>query len=170
MDINLFLSTILFPGIIFHELGHVIACLVLSVPIEKIKWCGKDGGYVIHQDSTPCKNITIALIPFIFNIFISLILARIYLLNTDQIIKIICIWFAISALFFCIPSSQDAQNVFNALKENYSKTKILQILLNIIFLPLAIVILIISFFFKIIHNSLYFRLILILIWLFLFII
>jgi hypothetical protein len=169
MDMNLFLSRILFPGIIFHELSHVVACLVLGVTIEKVKWIGKDGGYVVHQNSIPYKTIIIALIPFFFNIFISLIFARIYILNSDIIIKIISIWFAIAALFFCVPSSQDAKNVFNAIKENYSKTKFINIILNIIFIPLTIIILIISFFFKIIHNSLYFRLILIFIWLFLFI-
>ena len=168
MDLNRFLSNLLFPGIIFHELSHVIACLFMGVKIKKIKWISSEGGYVVHEDAQSYKIITIALFPAIFNLFIALVCARIYIFNLDLIVRIIVVWFALAALFFSLPSSQDAQNVFDALKENYKKKDLINILLNIILLPLNIIIIIIALLFKIIDKSLYFRLLLVLMWIFLF--
>ena len=160
-----------FPGIILHESAHALACLLLSVPIKKIKFFGKSGGYVVHEDSRTDKIIIIALFPFIFNILISLICARIYLLTFEPFIRFLMIWIGISALLFSIPSDKDADNSFEALKKTYTrKQSMAMFLLKIILSPLALIILIILGIFKIFDKFIAIRLILIAFWIFLFII
>ena len=41
--------TFLFPGIIVHELSHVVLCLVTFTRIKSIKLFSRTGGFVLHQ-------------------------------------------------------------------------------------------------------------------------
>ena len=171
MDTSKLAQYILFPGIIFHEMAHAFACVLFNVPIKKIKWVGKDGGYVIHENSKSYKIIIIALFPFLFNIFISLIFARIYLLNELVIMKIISVWLASSALFFCVPSNQDNNNCISTLKESYTKKQsFLGLLIKILLFPIPLTIIIICNIFKFLDKFTLFRVFLIVFWFYLFII
>lgn len=49
---NVFLYyVILFPGIVLHELSHVLFCLITFAPIKKIQFFSKSGGFVLHLGS-----------------------------------------------------------------------------------------------------------------------
>lgn len=171
MDTSKFAQYILFPGIIFHELAHAFACVLLNVPIKKIKWVSKDGGYVIHENSKSHKIIIIALFPFLFNIFVSLVFARIYLLNEMTIIKLISVWLASSALFFCVPSAQDNNNCISTIKESYTKKQnFFELLIKLLLFPIPLTIIIICNIFKFLNNFTLFRVFLIVFWFYLFII
>lgn len=168
MDFSYIISNLLFPGIILHELAHAFACLVLGVKIKKIKWIGKNGGFVEHLDSKSWKIIIISLIPFFFNLFLSYIFYIVYN-NTDNIIwKIVLVWLAISAIFHSLPSKEDAKNVFSAIKKEYLRFKIINILINIILLPITIIILIITILFRIVDRSIYIRILLVFAWVYFF--
>jgi hypothetical protein len=58
----LFYRLFVAPGIIIHELSHVLACLLFGAKIKKVSFFDKKGGYVKHQ---PAK------IPLVGQFFIS---------------------------------------------------------------------------------------------------
>ncbi len=169
MELYELLHILFFPGIVLHESAHAIACLFLGVPIKKIKFLGKKGGYVVHGDSTACNIIIITFFPFVFNIVISLVCARVYLLTGISFLKLLMAWVGISALLFCVPSNKDAKNAFEAIKRVYTKKQdILSILLLIVFSPLAIAVALLFLAFVVLDKYLVLRLFLVIAWVFLF--
>lgn len=171
MELYEILHLLFFPGIILHESAHALACLLLNVPITKIKFAGKSGGYVIHKDSSTDKIIVIALFPFLFNIFIALLCARVYILESNQVIKFLMLWIGVSALLFSIPSRKDTDNAFTAIKRTFSiKQSFGLFLFKILLSPLILVVLIILEIFKIFDKFIMIRLSIIIVWLFLFIV
>lgn len=171
MDINLTLSRVFFPGIILHELSHAIACVVLGVNIKKIKWISKEGGFVIHEHNKSYKTIIISIIPFFLNIVYAIACALLFTMNVGPILKVLLLWIGGSALFFCLPSKDDAHNVFDSVKDSYSKKQSLtKWLYKILLTPFTLIILILSWLFKLLDESLLFRFILIIFWVVLFII
>ncbi len=165
MNLNTFISKLLFIGITIHELAHVFACLILGVRIRKVKLFSFSDGYVVHDESRAYKNIVISIFPFFFNI--GVVILGILLLKKEMLLiyKIVIIWISISALFFSIPSRQDANNIFDAIKKSYRLNQSLfKWLYKIILLPLTIVILILSWVFKLLDQSFLIRLVLILAW------
>ncbi len=171
MRLDKILNIIFFPGVIFHEIAHALACLFLNVPIKKIKLIGKDGGYVVHDDSKSYKIIIISLFPFFLNIFLSLVCARVVLIENNIYIKIVATWLALSFIYFCLPSAQDAKNVFSVIKRTYfKKQNFLLLLFKIIFIPFTLFIILLVFIFRIIDRSLFIRFFLLFVWIFLFLI
>jgi len=165
MNINKILSNLFFPGITIHELGHATACVLLGVKIKKIKLFSFTDGYVIFDDSKSYNNIIISIFPFFFNIAFAILSAFLIKNGTNLILSILLIWLSMSALFFCVPSKQDAKNVFDAIKKTYTESQpIYMWLLKIILLPLTLLLLIISVFFWLFDNSFIFRVLLIGIW------
>jgi len=171
MELYEIMHLLFFPGIVIHECAHAFACLLLGVPIKKIKFIGKSGGFVIHEDSRTDKIIIISLFPFVFNIFISLLCARIYLLSFDPFIKLVVAWIGISAILFSIPSSKDTENSFLALKKTYTQKQSIGLLfLKILLGPVVFLILMLLLFFKIFDKFMIIRLLLVTLWIFLFIV
>jgi len=162
MEFNELMHILFFPGIILHECAHALACLLLGVQIKKIKFVGKDGGYVIHEDSKTYKIIIISLFPFIFNILISLLCAKIYLLTIDPFYKLLMVWIGIAALFFCVPSDQDTDNSFDAIKRTYTKKQsVWSLLFKILLSPLTLCLLIILGLFKLFDKAIAIRILLV---------
>lgn len=165
MNLNTFISKLLFIGITIHELAHVFACLILGVRIRKVKLFSFSDGYVVHDESRSYKNIVISIFPFFFNIAIALLGILLLKKELSLIFIIIIVWISISALFFSIPSKQDANNIFDSIKKSYRLNQSLfKWLYKIILLPLTILILILSWLFKMLDQSFLIRLVLILGW------
>lgn len=165
MNFNVFISKLLFIGITIHELAHLFACLILGVRVREVKLFSFSDGYVVHDESRSYKNIIISIFPFFFNIAVAII--GILLLRKEMlfIYKLIIVWVSISALFFSIPSRQDADNIFDSVKKSYRLNQSLfKWLYKIILLPLTILILILSWLFKLLDQSFLIRLALILSW------
>ena len=171
MDINKTLSNIFFPGIILHELSHAIACVVLGVKITKIKWISKDGGFVIHEHKKSYKTIIISVMPFFLNIVYAIACALMFGLDVGPLLKVILIWVGASSIFFCLPSREDVKNVYDTVRESYSKKQsLLRWLYKIILLPLTIVILVLSWLFTVLDESLIIRVVLIVSWIYIFVV
>lgn len=167
MSLNNFLSKFLFIGITIHELAHIFACLILGVKIRKIKMFSFSEGYVVHDESRSYKNIIISIFPFFFNTFISFLCILLLKQDILLIYKIFIIWIAISSLFFAIPSRQDADNVFSSVKKSYRLNQSLfKWLYKIILLPLTLLILVLSWLFKMFDQSFLIRIILIILWIY----
>ncbi len=171
MDINLTLSRVFFPGIILHELSHAIACVALGVKIKKIKWISKEGGFVIHEHNKSYKTIIISLIPFFLNIVYAIACALLFTMGVGPVLKVLLLWIGGSALFFCLPSKDDAKNVFDSVRESYTKKQsLLRWLYKIILIPITLIVLILSWLFRLLDESLFFRLLLIIVWIYIFLI
>lgn len=168
MELNEIMHILFFPGIVLHESAHALACLALGVPIKKIKFISKSGGYVIHEDSKDYKIIIISLFPFIFNIFISLVCASLIKITNEPFYLFLLIWIGIGALFFCVPSDQDTDNSFDAIKRTYTKKQQWwMFLLKIIFSPFFLALIIILSLFKMFDKVIAIRLLLVVFWVYL---
>jgi len=169
MNADRFFEYILFPGITVHELAHIFACIILGVKIKSVKILSFKEGYVVHESSRNYKNIIVAIMPFFFNILLAIGFAFLIKSQISIYLKIFLIWIAVSSLFFSVPSKQDANNVFVAIKKSYTrKQNVLIWLIKIILIPITLLILILSWLFKILDQSLIFRVILIAFWVYVF--
>jgi len=111
---------IFFPGIIFHELSHYIACILMGVEVKKVEFFGKGDSYVVHGKANLLQSIIITTAPFILgNIFalIFLLFAKSILSSLSPLIilfSLFSFWFAVSFIYYSFPSQKDAQNTFDA--------------------------------------------------------
>lgn len=116
-------SILFFPGIVFHELSHVIACLVTGVKIGKVKWFGTDEAFVEHAKPNVVQGLIISIAPLILGnaIGFELLLFGHDLANHLSVFAIVVYWFAVSLMLYSFPSKQDAQNSFETFTEFYKK-------------------------------------------------
>ncbi|MFH0906488.1 MAG: hypothetical protein V1824_04080 [archaeon] len=171
LKLSYFISILFFPGIIIHELAHIIACLILGVKIHSVNLLSFDGGYVAHEESKSYKTVVIALFPFIFNILIAILIGAYLVYIENNYIKGILSWIAISSLFYAFPSSQDSANVYESIKRSYTKRQsIIMWFIKIMLLPITILILVFSFLIKIMDKLIIFRICLIMLWIYLFLV
>jgi len=106
----------LFPGVILHEISHLVFCLITFAKIRDIKLFSKTGGFVEHENSK---------IPFVGNFLISiapLLIGSVgiyYLSNQlpqnfieiiSSVKSIAIFYFLISILITFFPSRQDISN------------------------------------------------------------
>ena len=113
----------LFPGMVFHELSHYIACIFCGVKVRKVKFFGTEEAYVAHEQPNAWKSIIITLAPFVLGNFFALLLlnAANEMLSEFNIFVIIYYWFAFALILYSFPSIQDAKNSFSTLINFYSK-------------------------------------------------
>ncbi len=165
MNLNNSISKILFIGITIHELAHIFACLILGVKIKNIQIFSFNEGYVVHNESRSYKNIIISIFPFFFNLLIAYLGILLLKQEISLLYQIIIIWISISAIFFSIPSKQDASNIFASIKKSYrTNQSLFKWFYKILLLPLTILILILSWAFKMLDQSIIVRIVLIFIW------
>lgn len=94
------------PGVIFHELSHALACLIMGAKIVKISFFDKDGGSVTHQKPLiPVLGpILISTAPLILGILAFYLLAKqIKLLDSLDL----------SAMFFNVKSIYQTVDLSN---------------------------------------------------------
>lgn len=110
-----FYYIILFPGVIVHELSHLLGCLVTLTPIKQVKFFSEKGGFVIHE-KPPIKFIgefIISVAPLVVGLFLVHNLAsQIYLKSGLQLkpSSIIYLYFMLSIILTMMPSWKDVQN------------------------------------------------------------
>jgi len=134
-----------FPGVVFHELSHLLACILLGVRVTKVKFWGTSEAFVQHEISTLWKNIGIALAPFGLSTFTAFTLIHIANTTSTLQLKIIAYYFAFSIAFHGFPSHVDVNNATKTFIASYKnflsfKTGMLTglvywITLPILFLP-----------------------------------
>lgn len=112
-----------FPGMIFHELSHLIACIFLGVKVKQVKFFGVEEAYVVHEVPSAWKSIIISLAPFILGTYIALLLmdTGMEFLTAFNPIGFIFYWFALGLLFYSFPSLHDAKNSFYSFTDFYSR-------------------------------------------------
>ncbi|MBU2476438.1 DUF3267 domain-containing protein [Candidatus Micrarchaeota archaeon] len=115
-------NIVFFPGMIFHEFSHLIACILFGVKVKKVKFFGLNEAYVVHEQPNVFKSIMITLAPFILGNWIAFFLFSFSfsLLFAGNFFGFVFLWLAFSLVHYCFPSDQDAGNTFNAFKDFYS--------------------------------------------------
>jgi hypothetical protein len=119
--LNAISSILTFPGIVVHELAHLIACRLVGVYIHDYKLFTLNDkthvGYVAHAKSKQVyKQFIIGMAPsfvpiFIFGLF-RLVPVEQY--NFNEYSKLMLDWLYISILIHTLPSESDSDNVWKA--------------------------------------------------------
>jgi len=145
------LHHIMFPGIIFHEFSHYIACLLFGVRVKKVRWIGVHEAYVVHEQPTAWKALGITIAPFILGNGLAWLLlsAANRMLSSPNPLALVYYWFSISLLFYAFPSEDDAANAFRSFIETFRQGILRSrswpitlgwlALLPVLFVPLAVV-------------------------------
>jgi|GEM_PF-5377254 len=129
---------ILSPGVIVHELAHVLFCIISNVKIRKIKLFqfSEIAGYVEHdKPANLFSAFFISFGPLFLNTVVSYFLFKEFNMNFDESKNLLFLYLGISISFSSIPSDIDG-NAFGF----YIKDKVKRNLLFfpiIIFLPLV---------------------------------
>ena len=114
---------IFFPGIVFHELSHVIACHVTGVKVSRVKWFGTDEAFVEHAKPNAWQGLVISIAPFLLGNFLGIELLSFGHVLASQYspVALLVYWFAFSLLLYSFPSKQDALNAFSAFTDFYKR-------------------------------------------------
>lgn len=147
-----FFNVVLFPGVIFHEISHFIACIILGVRVTETKFWGLEEAHVKHEEPSLLKTAFITTAPLTIGTILSFLLISVghkqmLTLKTinDLFFSLSLYWLALSVCFHGFPSSQDAENALNSLKEFTKKHFFLSILLSPLILPLLVFLVVIDF-------------------------
>lgn len=168
MNLSKILSKIFFIGITVHESAHLLACLLLGVKVKKAKLFSLSQGYVLHQEDRSYKNIIIGMFPLFFNLGIALLGVLVLKKEIGVLGSVLVAWVSLASIFYALPSSQDANNVFESLKKSYTKKQSLfKWVYKILLIPISLSILIIMWVVKKLENSLLIRLGLMGVWVYL---
>ena len=114
----LFYYLLLFPGIIFHELSHTIACLITLTRIKSLKLFSKTGGFVIHDKPRFLAiSFFISAAPIISGTLVIYFSIR-YLHSNSissmiNVSSIFLLYLLSSILITMLPSKQDILNAFS---------------------------------------------------------
>lgn len=146
---NISWNIVFFPGTIFHELAHYLACVLVGVKVQDVKLFDVREAYVEHEISNPWQAIIISTAPFLVGNAVGFLLLQLAgdLFLAADFLAIVFYWLAISLIFYSFPSKADAMNAFNSVLQFYKNKlfsgKIISrliwfLLLPFIFLPLVI--------------------------------
>lgn len=111
-----------FPGIIFHEIAHVLFCRLLGVRVRKACYfrLGDPAGYVLHDTpETAYQSIIISAGPFFFNSAAGALAASTVAIpairpHTGGPLHYVLIWLGVSIAMHAFPSTGDARAMWRA--------------------------------------------------------
>ncbi len=114
------LFRLLFPGVIFHELAHYLACVIFGVKVFSTRLFDSQEAFIQHAKPNTWQAFAISIAPFAMNNLLAvwlLSLANDFVLLLNPL-AIVLYWLAISLAFHSFPSDTDAMNAFNAAKDS----------------------------------------------------
>lgn len=110
---------ILFPGVIIHEIGHLLGCLITLTRVKAVKFFSKTGGFVIHEKPRIAffGEFIISISPLVLGLFLSyLIINAVYFKNGLVLhpSTIVYSYFLLSIIMTMLPSSTDIKSSLSA--------------------------------------------------------
>lgn len=102
------------PGVMIHELGHAIFCLLAGVKIRKIKLFqfGEVAGYVIHDEpKNVIASVLISFGPLVVNTALTLLCFAQLISPYFTWIHLLLLWLGIAIGLHAIPSTGDAKSL-----------------------------------------------------------
>ena len=115
-------SLAFFPGIIAHELSHVLICRLLRVQIVEVCYLDLDtaGGWVRHaRPREAWKTVVIGMAPFGGNALMGSLVgaAGVALMGFAEVIGGLVLWVGGSAIIHSFPSRADFAGTVQALRD-----------------------------------------------------
>jgi len=106
---------VLFPGVIIHEIGHLLGCLITLTRVKAVKFFSKTGGVVVHEKPRIefLGEFIISIMPLALGLFLSyLIINNIYFKNGLIMLPstIIFSYFLLSIIMTMLPSITDIRS------------------------------------------------------------
>jgi hypothetical protein len=120
------ITLLTFPGVMVHELAHMVCCLVTGTRVLKVRLfrLGNPAGYVMHEHpSGAWKTILIGTGPFFVNtlagflIAVSASLLRDGGTTTAVAVHVALIWLAVSVAMHSFPSVGDARGIWGTVRD-----------------------------------------------------
>jgi hypothetical protein len=123
-----YINTLLVPGVIIHEISHVIMCYLMKCQVVEVCYFRSifdASGFVKHVKSTKLLNTSLIGISPIFLTPLSLILFIIanITLNNNILISFILYWLAIVIAIGSVPSSADINTIYDCINDIASTDK-----------------------------------------------
>lgn len=143
MFLYFFYSIITAPGVMVHELSHVLFCLLAGVKIHKINLFkfGRTAGYVVHNEPKKVyQSFLISFGPLIINTFITLICFARIIPPYLNWFNLLYFWVGSALALHAIPSTGDARALFKATNRRFWKNP-----LAIIAYPFVLILYILNF-------------------------
>jgi len=122
MSVGFIFSLLTFPGVMVHELAHVLFCWLLGIRVVKV--ClfrfGNPAGYVLHEEpANALQHMLISFGPFTVNTVLGAAVAAsatVPLLHfTDPRISNLLIWLGVSIAMHAFPSTGDAASLWHGI-------------------------------------------------------
>jgi hypothetical protein len=108
---------IFFPGVVFHELAHAIASVLMGSRVTGGSFWGEREAQVVHEEVPGLRGFLISMAPFFFGtalalLFLQLAQSNIRFSPTPASVfqSLFLYWLAMSAAYHCFPSARDASN------------------------------------------------------------
>lgn len=122
MSFGFLISLLTFPGVMVHELGHVVFCWLLGIRVAKVCFFrfGNPAGYVLHEEpANALQHVLISYGPFIVNTVLGAAVAApatVPLMRfADQRIHYLLIWLGVSIAMHAFPSTGDAASLWQGI-------------------------------------------------------
>ena len=116
-------SLITFPGVIVHEIAHLLMCRVAGVRVIKVCYFrfGNPAGYVVHEaPRRAAYGILIGVGPFLVNSVLGgLVAARVTVPTVSfipaSVPDFVLVWLGLAIALHAFPSRQDAKAIWQSL-------------------------------------------------------
>jgi hypothetical protein len=130
------ISILTFPGVIVHEFAHMIFCKMRKVLVFDACYfkVGNPAGYVVHENTSNfTTTFLISMGPFFVNTLLCFLICLpaympIQFFDVVNAPSVVLMWLGISIGMHAIPSTQDADNVFDQAKHSVKKGNLLAII------------------------------------------
>lgn len=125
---GILITALTFPGVIVHELAHLIFCRICRVAVVEVCYFrfGNPAGYVVHENpKNTYSQILIGIGPFFVNTIIGAIIALPAALpilkfgeklGPNNLGSYFLIWVGVSIAMHSFPSVGDASGMLSAIK------------------------------------------------------
>ncbi len=143
MFLYYFYSLITAPGVVVHELGHLIFCVFAGVKVHKVKLFqfGNPSGYVEHNEPDSFfQSVLVSFGPLIVNSILALVAFARFTPVWSNWRNIVLVWLAVAVGLHAIPSTGDAKSLFQT-----TNGRVLRNPLVIIGYPLVFLLYILNF-------------------------
>ncbi|MBI5635885.1 DUF3267 domain-containing protein [Candidatus Micrarchaeota archaeon] len=110
------LNYFFFPGVILHELAHVLGCLLAGVRVGKVVLWSSWGGMVVHGRANSVNSMLISIMPFLVNNAVGVLFYYLSKNEGDALSSLIYLWLGFSFIIYAFPSSHDLRNSRSAVK------------------------------------------------------
>lgn len=135
------ITILTFPGVVVHEMAHMLLCRLTGTRVLKVRLfrLGNPAGYVMHERPRGAwKTLLISTGPFFLNtvagflIGLSASLLRERATTNGIAVRLLLVWLAVSVAMHAFPSTGDARAVWGTVRDRSCP-----ILLKLAAVPLA---------------------------------